>query len=394
MVNADGLKSQFVGKNVFQLDRYIKDTAMIALDSVGRENANTILSKSIEDRYAYRMPLPNDTALQSVEVWQSVENAAKKHHLNIDSLFAEVERKDKQIVLETILEEIGQHIESVRYQGELYEKSDYFYRTHAQEWHRKFTFPVACIIFFFIGAPLGAIIGKGGIGMPVVATVLFFVLYYMLDTFGYNLSYNGTWEPWFGMWFSTMCLSPFGVFLTYKASRDSASLNIDAITLRIKQIFKPEKIRNVSYRDIILNPIKPETALEMVCDLQMLLQSLEKNAYWRGGRFSYISINKLNSLYLEINKELEETITKLQDSENALLLAKLVDIPFWATSFNRIVPQKKSLYWLFVAFLPLSLSCVIYSSNYRRKQKKQLDQTLLVLDELEKIIQRELEDKR
>ena len=101
-------------------------------------------------------------------------------------------------------------------------------RLHQIEWHRKFVLSFACLIFFFIGAPLGAIIRKGGLGMPVVVSVILFIVYYIIDNVGYKLARDGVWVVWQGMWLSSMVLFPLGVFLTYKAMNDSALFNTEA----------------------------------------------------------------------------------------------------------------------------------------------------------------------
>lgn len=88
--------------------------------------------------------------------------------------------------------------------------------------HKKFTLSLAILILFFIGAPLGAIIKKGGLGAPMVLATLFFLLYYILTIMGENMVESGFLEPWKGMWLSSFILAPLGVFLTYKAANDSA----------------------------------------------------------------------------------------------------------------------------------------------------------------------------
>jgi lipopolysaccharide export system permease protein len=111
-------------------------------------------------------------------------------------------------------------------------------RKYEIEWWRKFTLSIACFIFFFIGAPLGAIIRKGGLGMPVVISVFFFVIYYIISLMGEKFAREGLVSTAFGMWFSGIILLPTGIFLIHKATRDSAILNIDTYLLYVKRIFK------------------------------------------------------------------------------------------------------------------------------------------------------------
>lgn len=108
---------------------------------------------------------------------------------------------------------------------------------HAIEWHRKFTLSFACIVLFLIGAPLGSIIRKGGLGTPLVLAIAFFVVFFLLNNFGEKLAKSGTWHPFAGMWLSSMLLIPIGAFLTYKAMRDAQLFNKE-FYYRILQTFK------------------------------------------------------------------------------------------------------------------------------------------------------------
>ena len=122
------------------------------------------------------------------------------------------------------------------------------------EWHKKMSLPVSIIIFFLIGAPLGAIIRRGGLGLPVVVSVIFFVIYYMISLTGEKLAKEGNWEAVYGMWLSTFILAPIAVYLTYKATNDSALLDTDWYAGRIKALHEKVKF----YIDKLRNQIKPK----------------------------------------------------------------------------------------------------------------------------------------
>jgi len=109
---------------------------------------------------------------------------------------------------------------------------------HWIAWHQKFTLSFACFIFFFIGAPLGAIIRKGGFGLPIVVSILFFIIYYIISMMGLKMAREGVTEPYIGMWISSALLLPLGVFLTYKATSDSALFNTDAYFMAIEKFAK------------------------------------------------------------------------------------------------------------------------------------------------------------
>ena len=114
-------------------------------------------------------------------------------------------------------------------------------RRHQSDWHKKITLSLACIIFFFIGAPLGAIIRKGGLGMPVVISVLIFVLYYIIDSGATRVAKSGEMNIVLGTWMSTIILAPLGGFLTYKSNKDSVVFNIDVVCKLL-----PQAVRNKS----------------------------------------------------------------------------------------------------------------------------------------------------
>jgi lipopolysaccharide export system permease protein len=109
---------------------------------------------------------------------------------------------------------------------------------YSVEWHRKFTLAISCILLFFIGAPLGAIIKKGGFGLPLVISLLLFIIYYVLSIFGEKLAKQGTLTGFTGMWMSTFILFPLALFLTYKASRDSQLFDRDFYKRLIPKRFK------------------------------------------------------------------------------------------------------------------------------------------------------------
>lgn len=104
------------------------------------------------------------------------------------------------------------------------------------EWHKKFTLSFACIVLFFIGAPLGAIIRKGGIGMPAVVSVCFFLIFHVLSITGEKSAKEGIWEAWQGAWLATVVLLPIGIFLTYKATKDSALFDLDSYLMPFKKL--------------------------------------------------------------------------------------------------------------------------------------------------------------
>ncbi len=129
---------------------------------------------------------------------------------------------------------------------------------YSMEKHRKFTWSFACLIFFFIGAPLGAIIRKGGLGMPVVVSILMFISYYMISIFGEKFAREDMWSMFDGMWFSTFLFLPLGFFLTYKAANDSGLLSLEVYQHHLKRFFdfifpRKNKIESSDHEDSSIN---------------------------------------------------------------------------------------------------------------------------------------------
>jgi lipopolysaccharide export system permease protein len=155
---------------------------------------------------------------------------------NFDSLFAALPSTEKQNVINNAL---SMARDSKSYIMSSFTNNDQtlrYARKYDIEWQRKFTLSIACFIFFFIGAPLGAIIRKGGLGMPVVVSIGFFVIYYMISISGEKFAREGVLTHFFGMWLSALILWPLGFFLTYKATTDSAILNMDTYSNFFKRI--------------------------------------------------------------------------------------------------------------------------------------------------------------
>ena len=133
--------------------------------------------------------------------------------------------------------------------------SQRYIRKHEIELYRKFTLAFACLIFFFIGAPLGAIIRKGGLGAPVVISVIMFIVYYIIDNTGYKMAREALWPSWAGMWLSSFVLLPIGIFLTYKAATDSPLFNPEAWSKEYERL-KARLIEKKKYWMLLLKKNK------------------------------------------------------------------------------------------------------------------------------------------
>ena len=156
-------------------------------------------------------------------------------------------------------------------------------RYHDIEFQKKFTLSFACLIFFFIGAPLGAIIRKGGLGMPVVVSVFLFIIYYIIDNVGSKMARDGVWEVWQGVWLSSMVLFPLGVFLTYKAMNDSALFNPEVYGKFFKKIFfiKSNKEIGDQKRDVIMRSIPSIYDLNLEPEIESSLLVMDSDLLFK-----------------------------------------------------------------------------------------------------------------
>ena len=140
-------------------------------------------------------------------------------------------------IFEAALNTLRSNKSTIDYSLQNFEQDQERINRHDIEWHRKFTLSFACMILLLIGAPLGAIVRKGGLGMPVIFSLIFFILYHMISITGEKLAREGVLTPFWGMWLSSAILLPMGLFLSYKATTDSALFDRDAYLKFFKKIF-------------------------------------------------------------------------------------------------------------------------------------------------------------
>ena len=213
VLSEEFLEEQHVAKNIVKLTHDI-DSIVVIQDSL-KNNYSKML---VENKYFKNSYNEADSAsvLSLIDTYDA------------DSLFFTMKYNQMCRVVDAMKNNVKMASGDVDYNSAVIEEADSYYLRHAIEWHRKFTLSFACLIFFFIGAPLGAIIRKGGLGMPVVISVLMFIVYYIIDTSGIKMSQEQVIPVWAGLWVSSAVLLPIGVFLTYKAAKDSALFNVEA----------------------------------------------------------------------------------------------------------------------------------------------------------------------
>lgn len=305
-MDESNLEGTQISKNIVQLSHSI-DSMSARLDSVNIRDRkiigqHTYFSYRNTEAYQNRLEEADSLKVEKPKALQKKEQPAK---IDFDSLLNSYSR-----------DEMAQHLMSAASEAEnsrynMLESTQKAglqknIRFHEVERHRKFTLSFACLIFFFIGAPLGAIIRKGGLGMPVVVSVALFIVYYIIDNIGYKMARDGVWEAWQGMWLSSFALFPLGVFLTYKAMNDSALFNPEAYGKFIRKIFfikTPPKISD-ERRNIIVKKIPDVSELDLQPEilnglramdtdkLRDLIQNYKKYNYEKDMQLAALSILK------------------------------------------------------------------------------------------------------
>ncbi len=180
------------------------------------------------------------TSFKKIHNKDSILRTGQKDTVPFDlwKAYTRVSFSEKQTIVDQALMDARSTKDYVSNIQRVVEAQIKYIRRHQIEWHRKFTLSFACVIFFFIGAPLGAIIRRGGLGMPIVISVLFFVFYYIISMSGEKFVRENVWTPFEGMWISTFILLPIGIYLTYKSTNDASIMNSESYSQFFKQLWK------------------------------------------------------------------------------------------------------------------------------------------------------------
>lgn len=226
-MSSDFLNGQYVSKNTRELQGTI--------DSINRE------IDSIKTQYKNRLEAITFFTGRSIKITtEKLDTTVSKRVFCIDSLYNTTTNEEKILLLETAMARANTvRGESMQTKNSIKWKAAEM-RKNSIEWHKRFSLSFACLIFLFIGAPLGAIIRKGGMGMPVVTSTVLFIVYYIIDNTGYKMAREGIWEVKYGMWLSASVLLPLGIILTTMAATDSTILSKNKFIKSIKKFFSKE----------------------------------------------------------------------------------------------------------------------------------------------------------
>ena len=234
MADAAGISSSAQAKSMKRILHDL-DSIRIYNDSVGHAFYNDAKNTT------FFIPQPH-TAEDSVKLAKAIADDKTE----LDSIFQKMSIDDKQAVVKEAMNTVRMKTSEMEMKGDYSFDLNKNVRTHQIEAINKITLSLSCIIFFFIGAPLGAIIRKGGLGLPVIISVLVFIIYYIFENSGMRMARNDIWTVWFGKLISTAVLTPVAVFFTYKANNDSVVFNADLYINMIHTIFGIRTKRNLS----------------------------------------------------------------------------------------------------------------------------------------------------
>ena len=294
---------------------------------------------------------------------------------NVDSLYDVATLAEKEKIISTAVSRAGSAGSDWNFKAFNIQQTDSNLRKHKAAWHEKLTLSLACLIFFFIGAPLGGIIRKGGLGMPVVVSVVIFIIYYIINNTGFKMARDGKWVVWMGMWTSTAVLAPLGAFFTYKANKDSVVLNADAYLNWIKKILGIRSVRHLFRKEVIIHD--PDYA-RLPGDLQAL--SADCHAYAEKHRlkrmpnyFRLWTDTAEDSEMEEINARMEDLIEEMSNTKSPRLVGVLNNYP--------VIPVRAHVrpfrsYWLNVACgvcIPVGLFFFFRIWAFRIRLAKDMD---------------------
>ncbi|WP_304247867.1 LptF/LptG family permease [Parabacteroides gordonii] len=382
------MQNQYMGKKLNDLQTSI-DSMTVRLDSIKALNAKSVYEMSY--RRTFSKPKREEGNRAGNSQVNNTDSLKKKQDepaiiIDFDSLYQAQPASGKA----ALLVRAKSNIESV--------KADYYFkaatmgdeaykvRRHLTEWHKKFTLSFACMVFFFIGAPLGAIIRKGGLGMPVVISVILFIFYYIVDNIGFKMARDGVWAAWEGMWLSSAVLAPLGIFLTYKAVNDSVILNADTYLNALKNLIGKRSGRKVEKKEVIIFtpdygailPRLDKLANDCASYLKGHKRWLNYITFWRQGGKDHTAE--------QLAEEMDGIIEELANSDQNLLLNKLMDYPVIG-GYNQLNANLNGKIGLALGiFIPIGLPIYLLATYQRKLLRHDIQVVQKTSRELEDMI--------
>ncbi len=354
LADAGALSNNAKGKSVRQISLDI-DSLNHVYDSVGR-----VFYKDARMRYY------TSTGISKTDSLRAVKMAATRTY-SFDSIYGRMAADAKLEAVNTALGRVRTEMSDLDFKGMLTADGDKLIRQHKIEAINKFSVALQCLLFFFIGAPLGAIIRKGGLGVPVIISVLVFIVFFIFDNSGYRMARGGMWTIWFGKTIALAVLTPLAVFFTYKANNDSVVFNIDFYRNLFMKLLGLRIKRAVYRKDVIIND--PYYA----ADAEKLAQiNTEIDAYVREHNLLLApNVVKVFFKYTpdhvieELNEQMEALIEDLSNTKDKVILGCLNDYPFMAVKAHTRPFERKWLNVTAAIIVPVGLFLYLRMWRFR-----------------------------
>ena len=298
----------------------------------------------------------------------------------IDSLYANLDKDVKREVTGSAARQAQNAFNEVSMKSEYAKHINRLERTHQLEAIYKFTLALSCIIFFFIGAPLGAIIRKGGLGVPVIVSVIVFLIYYLLDMTGFRMARDDNWTVWFGRGISTVVLAPLAVFFTFKANQDSTVFNVDAYRLLIIRMLGLRTKRNLVKKEVIIEEPKYLMDADMLTNINIeIARYSEDHKLLRWPNPVKVFFRSGDDHEIEhINEVLEVAIEDLSYTRDNYVLTKINQFPVIATHAHTRPFERKWLNIITGLFLPTGIFFYFRMIRYRFRLYKDLQDIIRI----------------
>ena len=295
----------------------------------------------------------------------SLKEIKKGQTENFDTLYNKLSNDKKLRALNDAQMTAQQELTDLNFKAMVTSDADYIIRQHKIEAIKKFTLALSCLIFFFIGAPLGAIIRKGGLGFPVIISVFVFIIFYILDNTGYRMSRLGTWTIWFGQGLAPAVLAPIAIFVTYKATNDSTVFNMEMYKMFFMKLLGLRIKRHVFGKEVIIEEPKyaedAQRLEKLNSDIYIYnkVHELKKLPNFINVFFKYQPDNEIE----RISNELENVIEDLTNTRNKVILHNLNLYPILATKAHTRPFERQWLNILAAIIVPAGI--VLYLRMWR-----------------------------
>jgi len=364
LADASILANNARGKSLSQI-RHDLDSLNQTYDSIGRFYYNTSMIAMTPAVKARRIS-ENDM--------KRAQEMVSTKSFNIDSVFSRMTTDQKLGAVNSAMMQVQSAISEVGFRAMTTADGDTIIRMHKIEAINKFTQALACLIFFFIGAPLGAIIRKGGLGVPVIISVLVFIVYYIFDNTGYRMARGGMWAIWFGKSISTMVLAPLAIFFTYKANNDSVVFNMDAYREFFMRLLGMRIKRNIVRKEVIINDPKYAE------DSRILAGITEEITTYAHKHHLMLLPNPIKVFFkyqpdnaiANISERLDETIEDLSNTRDKVILTELNNYPIMSLTAHTRPFERKWLNIMAAIIFPLGIVLYIRMWRFRLRLYRDL----------------------